>query len=378
MPCYDCSMLGYSATCTSCSPFIAGTPATTPSSPANQSAFKFDFSMHLANIFPVTEPPLTPKYSITAIEQPRPRWTDLEAAEPSTKTSRFNWSEMGFSKEQNTFENLTTSSVSPGFNYDKPCSECPVCSLVPYGALCTNCNQIQTSKATSSPTAWPTTNTLGNKEGSKTPEEELLQTLDRQLFEQINVPHELDESGRRIYDDSGNRLLYYQDEDENTVIGYEAWYPSSVIDDCGDPRDRCANSQVHDAAAEYEVSCASHDVCARPIITGIDDYRTVISGYETWYSCAEIIEDEQEEPLHDLIFEHCDSVSMVEFEQQRFAEFIAAQDDELPQFSSDRERIAAWIATAYVAAEEEDEEDEGEGYVSFWDLEGSDVGFFVV
>ena len=64
---------------------------------------------------------------------------------------------------------------------------------------------------------------------------------------------------------------------------------------------------------------------------------------------------------------------MLEVEQQRFAEFLAAQDEELPQFSSDRERIAAWIATAYVAAEDDDAEDEDEEYVSVWDLKGSDM-----
>ena len=101
-------------------------------------------------------------------------------------------------------------------------------------------------------------------------------------------------------------------------------------------------------------------MCARPVI---DDDVTVISGDETWYSCAESIEDEQGEPPNYLTFEQYD---MLEFEQQRFAEFIAAQDEELPQFSSDRERIAAWIATAYVAAEDDE-------YVSVWDLGGSDV-----
>ena len=295
-------MLGYSTACTNCSPFIAGTPPTTPSSPANQNTFNFDFSTSLSNVFSVTEPLFVPKYSITVIEQPRPRWTALETAEPSTKTSRFNWSEMGLSNSQSTFENFTTSSVSPGFSYDKNHSECPVCSLVPYGALCTNCSQIQTSKATPSTTAWPITNTLGEWEGN-VPEEELLQKLDMQLFEQINVPHELDDWGRRVYDDSGNRLLYYQDEDGNTVIGYEAWYPCSVIDDCEDRRDRRANGQVYNAAANYEASCAPHYVCARPVITDIDDEVTINnSGYETWYSCAETIEDEQDDPPKYLTF----------------------------------------------------------------------------
>ena len=247
--------------------------------------------------------------------------------------------------------------------------------MVPYGALCINCNQIQTSKATPSTTAWPTTNTLGNRQGTKAPEEELLQTLDMQLFEQINVPHELDEWGRRVYDDSGNRLLYYQDEDGNTVVGYEAWYPCSVIDDCEDPRDCRPNGQVPDAAADYEASRAAYDVCARPLIPDVDDDMTVISGYEEWYSCAETNAYEQEEPSNPIAIKKYDGVSAVGFEQRRFAEFLAAQDDELPQFSSDRERIAAWIATAHVApGDDDDEEDEEEEkYVSVWDLEGSDV-----
>ena len=243
--------------------------------------------------------------------------------------------------------------------------------MVPYGALCTNCNQIQTSKATPSTTAWPTTNTLGNRQGTKAPEEELLQSLDMQLFEQINVPHELDEWGRRVYDDSGNRLLYFQDEDGNTVVGYEAWYPCSVIDDCEDLREWRPNGHIYDAAAEHDASCAPHDVCARPIITDIDDDMTVVSGYEEWYSCAETNAYEQEEPPNYITIEQYDGVSMVGFEQRRFAEFLAAQDDELPQFSSDRERIAAWIAAAYVAVD--DNEEEEEEYVSVWDLEGSDV-----
>ena len=260
MPCYDYSMLGYSTTCTSCSPFIAGTPPTTPSSPANQIPFKFDLSTALANIFSVTEPPFTPKYSITVTEQPRPRWTSLEAAEPSTKKSRFDWSEMGFSNSQNTFENNTRSSVPPGFTYNEPCSECPVCSLVPYGALCTSCNQIQTSKTTPFPIAWPTANDLGNPQGTQAPEEEqLLQNLDMQLFDQLNIPHELDDWGRRVYDESGNRVLYYQDEDGNAVNGHEAWYPCSIIDDCQDLREWHPNSHVYAAAADYEASCAPYE-----------------------------------------------------------------------------------------------------------------------
>ena len=97
---------------------------------------------------------------------------------------------------------------------------------------------------------------------------------------------------------------------------------------------------------------------------------TVVSGYETWYSCAEIPEDEQDDQSKYLTFEQYDSESILEVEQQRFAEFLAAQDEELPQFSSDRERIAAWIATAYVADDTEDEDEES---VSVQDLRGSDI-----
>ena len=382
MPCYDCSMLGYSTTCTSCSPFLAGTPPITPSSPANQNTFNFDLSAPPANIFSVTEPPFAPKYSITVIAQPRSPWTNLETAEPSTKTSRFNWSEMGFSNDQNTFENLTRSSVSPKSNYDKPYPECPVCSLVPYGALCTSCNRIQTSKITPPTTFWPIPPPFCSPQDTTLPEEELLQNLDMQLFEQINVPHELDVLGRRVYDDSGNRL-YYQDEDGNTVIEYEAWYPSSVIDDREEDTRDCHpnnNNHVHDAAAaDYKPSYAAQYVCARPIMTYIndDDDTTIISGNKTWYSCPKTINYNQEEPPD----HHYDSDSSFEFEQQRFAEFLAARDDELPRFASDRERVAKWIENAYVVVDDGDgddgseveEEVREEEYVFIQDLDNSDV-----
>lgn len=194
-----------------------------------------------------------------------------------------------------------------------------------------------------------------------------------QLFEQINVGHELNDWGRRVYNDSGNRLLCYQDEDGNAVNGYEAWYPSSIIDECEDLREWHPNSHVHAAAADYEASFAPYAVCARLITTNIDDDMTVISGDETWYSCAETIEDEQEDPPTYLTIEQYDSMSMLGFEQQRLSEFLAAQDEELPRFSSDGERIAAWIANAYVAVEDDDEDDEGEGNMAVWDLEDSDV-----
>ena len=230
MPCYDCSMLGYSFTCQSCSPFIPSTPPTTPSSPANDSVFSFEFSSPVESILSTSQSLFAPRYSNTTIEQKRPGWLSLEAAEPSTKTSRFQWSEMDFSSDENTFENMnakpedTDSSVSTDLSYNIPSSGCPFCSMVPYGALCTHCNQVQSSRATDlknpPAAAWPITHRLGDWQGTKALEEELLQNLDKELFDEINVPHELDEWGRRVYNDSGHRILYYQDEDGNTVLGF--------------------------------------------------------------------------------------------------------------------------------------------------------------
>ena len=255
--------------------------------------------------------------------------------------------------------------------------------MVPYGALCANCDQIQTSKATPCTTAWPTANPLGTWEGIQYPEEELLQSLDVQPFEHVNVPHEHDEWGRCVYNVFGNRLPYYQGEYGNTVIGNEAWYPCSVIGDYEEPSDWRPNNQFDYASAEHRNSYAPQNVCARPVITDIDDDVTVVSGYEEWYSCFETHEHEREEPLPTqtqtqtqthFTIEHHDRVSALGFEQRRFAEFLAAQNDALPRFASDGERIAAWIAAAYVAAGGDDEEeDEGGEFVSFPDLECSDV-----
>lgn len=164
---------------------------------------------------------------------------------------------------------------------------------------------------------------LGNWEGTKKPEEELLQNLDMELFELINVPHELDEWGRRVYNDCGHRIIYCVDEDGNTVMGYEAWYPSSVTGEYEEPRDW--RRQPEEPAVEDEGEDTEYDDHGRPVDS---DGNIVVGDYE---------EESQ------------DDVSMLGFEQQRLAKFLAAQNSELPQFQSDRERIAAWIATSSVA-----------------------------
>ena len=142
------------------------------------------------------------------------------------------------------------------------------------------------------------THRLGDWEGTGALEEKLLQNLDTELFELLNVPHELDEWGRRVYDDCGYRILYYQDSDGNTALGYEAWYPSSVLGDS-----------------------------------------------EAWYPGTET-DDEHGQPVHHCATARGDDTAKFEAEQRRFAEFLAAQDDKLPQFSSGRERITTWIASS--------------------------------
>ena len=164
---------------------------------------------------------------------------------------------------------------------------------------------------------------MGNYEGTKKPEEELLQTLDMELFELINVPHELDQWGRRVYNDCGHRIIYCVDEDGNTIMGYEAWYPSSVTGEYEEPNEWRVGRQPEEPAIEDEGENTEYDDYGRPADS---DGNTVVGGYE--------------EPQ--------DDVPMVGFEQQRLAEFLAAQGSELPQFQSDRERIAAWIATSAV------------------------------
>lgn len=171
---------------------------------------------------------------------------------------------------------------------------------------------------------------LGNWEGTRKPEEELLQNLDMKLFELINVPHELDEWGRRIYNDCGHRIIYCVDEHGNTVMGYEAWYPSSVTGEYEEPDNWRAGRQAdEDPVVEDEGEDTEYDDCGRSTLYSVDsDGNTVVGDYE-------------EEPQ--------DDAPMVEFEQQRLVEFLAAQDEEVSRFQSDRERIAAWIATSSVA-----------------------------
>lgn len=106
--------------------------------------------------------------------------------------------------------------------------------------------------ATPPAAAWPVLHRLGDWEGTKAAEEELLQNLDMELFEQINVPHELDEWGRRVYNDCGHRILYYQDSDGNTVMGYEAWFPCSVAGDYEESDDWRWGGQMRETAADKE------------------------------------------------------------------------------------------------------------------------------
>ena len=172
---------------------------------------------------------------------------------------------------------------------------------------------------------------LGDWEETKKPEEELLKSLDMELFELINVPHELDEWGRRVYNDCGHRIIYCVDEDGNTVMGYEAWYPSSVIGDYEEPADWCAGRQAEDSADEMEIEYPEQD--------------TVVDGSEAWFPCSA---SEYQEPMDWCTGTQDEDVPMVDFEQQRLAVFLAAQDVEIPRFQSDKERIAKWIAASSV------------------------------
>ncbi len=268
------------------------------------------------------------------------KWTELEAAEPSTKKSRFNWSEMDYSNGEHTFAEFTTghknaqastTDEDSSLYYQQRRSDCLVCSMVPYGAVCNNCERVQTSKAIALATppaaTWPAFTDLSNWEGTKAPEEALLQDLDMELFEQLNVPHEVDERGRRVYNDCGHRILYYQDSDGNTVLGYEAWYPCSVIGDYEEPVDWRASRPIDDVAADEDTTLPDYD-----------DKQTVYTGYELWYPNSETSD-----------------IPTLDIEQRRFAEFLAAQDNELPQFASDRDRIAAWIASSSVIEDEDDD-----------------------
>ena len=219
--------------------------------------------------------------------------------------------------------------------------------MVPYGATCTNCHQIQTSKAitlASPPAAtWPLISNLSIYDTPNSlveEEEELLQTLDMDLFSQLNnndnIPHEpeLDEWGRRIYNDCEHRIPYHDDSEGNTVVGYEGFYPSSVLD-------------------EYEEDAGEYGRCAPADSSDTDSFT--ITGYydEAWYPHSEI-----------------DVYDDIDMEQQRqLAEYLAAQNDELPQFSSDRERITAWI---FGCSGINDDDEDGDD-VSILDLNTSGV-----
>ena len=170
-------------------------------------------------------------------------------------------------------------------------------------------------------------------------EEELLRNLDMDLFEQINVPHELDAWGRRVYNDCGHRILYFQDEDGNTVLGYEAWYPCSVVGDVEEPDEWRVGRQNYERDVDGETEYQGEG-------------NTVISGSESWYStCSTLFDFDQHIYMHTTVKS---DTSALEIEQRRFAEFLAAQDHELPQFASDRERVAAWIGSSFPTADREE------------------------
>ena len=204
---------------------------------------------------------------------------------------------------------------------------------------------------------------LGDYEGTKKPEEELLQNLDMELFDLINVPHELDEGRRRVYNDCGHRIIYCVDEDGNTVMGYEAWYSSSVTGEYEEPDDWRAGRRAHeDAAVEDE---GEYNDCGRRTLCSADSNGNTVGG-------------DYEDPKDDGY--------TVEFEQQRLAEFLAAQNEEASylQFQSDRERIAAWIAASSVVDGDngsvldcEMKEMVSQWYANVGDLE-SGVGFGAV
>lgn len=331
---------------------------TSPSLPASDGVFPFDFTSPLAANSLNLQAPFAAKHPVTSTESTRLGWLGLEVAEPSTKKSRFTWSEIDYSNSENTFEKPSANhSTSTELTHNEKSSECHFCSMVPYGALCTNCNRVQKSKAIALATppaaAWPATHTLGDWTGTKAPEEEILRNLDAELFEQINVPHELDEWGRRVYNDCGHRILYYQDADGNTVVGYEAsFYSSSVISDYCDEEPNhwrtAGSSQLCDQAADIEVSSQQpghHDddddggaVCAHPIPADSDDddndKKSVISGYEAWSPASDTTSLGMMRDANDF-----------NLKQRRFAEFIAEMDAR-KRVSSNREDVAAWIGSA--------------------------------
>ena len=152
-----------------------------------------------------------------------------------------------------------------------------------------------------------------------------------ELFDLINVPHELDECGRRVWDDCGRRILYYENSDGETVIGgYEAWYPCSVTGEFEEPDECRAGKVVHNAP--------------------IDNNDDQEPDYE--YSSALDERDIADEDYGCTLHSKDDDACTLDYEQGRFAQFLAASDEELPHFSLDKERIAAWIASFPVADDE--------------------------
>ena len=341
MPCYDCTSLGYGVNCQDCSRFVADIPMTPPSSPASGTSFSFEFASPLEATLPTPDMPLSSEYSSPDTTQASWNWLKLGTAETTTKTSRFNWADFSANDDasnESTAESEDTATSDSDAETEicdnRLLSQCFVCSMVPYGAFCTNCDQIQASKAiilaTPPAAAWPVTDRLGDWDGEKIPEEKLLQNLDMELFELINVPHELDEWGRRVWDDCGRRILYYQNSDGETVIGgYEAWYPCSVVGDYEEPDDYRVGKPIHNTPIDNDAQNSDYD------------YFSVLDE-------KDIADEDHGCTLH---FED-DHACALAYEQQRFAQFLAASDEEQPQFSSDNERIAAWIASFSVADDE--------------------------
>ena len=342
MPCYDCSSLGYGASCQACSRFVAVSPMTPASSPTSDTSFSFEFTSPLKATLPAPDMPLSSEYSSPATTQSW-NWLKLETAEPTTKNSRFNWADLSANdsasdtaSDDSTAESESTatsdSDAETEIYNNNPHPQCPVCTMVPYGALCTNCSQIQTSKAITLATppaaAWPITHKLGDWDGQKIPEEKLLQTLDMELFELINVPHELDEWGHRVWDDCGRRILYYENSDGETVIGgYEAWYPSSVTGEFEEPDEYRVGKVVHNAPINNDDQQSDYEY-----FSTLEDEKDIA---DKDYGCTLHSED--------------DDACALDYEQQRFAQYLAASDEELPHFSLDKERIAAWVASFSVA-----------------------------
>ena len=176
--------------------------------------------------------------------------------------------------------------------------------------------------------------------------------LDAELFEQVNnIPHEVDEWGRRVYNDAGDRILYYRDEDGNTVVGYEAWFPCSVVGDYEDDGEGDAvvsgycypnfylESENGNGYEEEEESIPDYNYR--------DDERQSSSSGS--YCTAPALQSNQ----------HGFAPTTTSTEQQRiFSDFLAARNEEFHLlFESDMERIAKWVVGACGAGDEEVEWD---------------------